>query len=131
MFGNRLAIYQSSGARGLSDVKAAVGAHLRDGVAHFEKRGHLLPVSQVPATGLGSAFQDVTCHQGGGESIPIPWAPAELKQRRRDDHSRVDDTAGNDHLSSLLQGPGYRMGTQIGIGTLHPIPDLGKILLGV
>ena len=73
---------QPAGARRLGDDERSVGVTLDHGIADVGPVGHVLPVGEQAAGGLGAAFDDVAGQGAGGEAVIVGVGPAELVHQR-------------------------------------------------
>src|SRR3546814_14430815 len=84
--------YGAAGAIGLGDEKIPRGFDAGQGKAQGVHAGYFLEAGdgEVAAADLCAAFQQMACHGGAAQSMPVVVAPIEMRQRRpRSEERRV------------------------------------------
>ena len=108
--------HQAAGAGRLGDRELAVLAHLDDRKAHVGIAVlHQLPVGEVAAGALRTAFDDVTRDASRREQVVLVFLPAELVHQRPQHHRGVHAAAGDHHVGPLGQRAGNRQGAEVSV----------------
>jgi hypothetical protein len=104
----------------------AVGIHLGDREAGALDGRDLLEEGVVPARALRAALDDVTCHHGGRQLVPVVARPAELPGGRSDDHGRVGDARTDHEIRSAVQRLDDAEAAQVGVRAQDLLLEIGQ-----
>ena len=121
LFAHGADIDQASGVVGFGADEAAVTGDLSNGVTHVHHAGHLVPVGEVAAGGLGAAFQDVAGQRSHGQLVHVVAAPAKGVYAGTQCDCAVYTAACDHNVGAQLKRPGDREGAQVGVDTLQLI----------
>lgn len=114
----REAIDAPPGARQLGDHTGAIGLHLGQRKAHLVQPGnvHKPRVSNVAATDLGRAPEQMADHDALPQALPVVRRPAKAVHERRQEQRRVGHTPRDHDIGAGLQRGQQGIRAEVGVG---------------